>query len=225
MTLVENPVREAMLALGRVREFSPGSHLVIQGERSRHLFLITAGVVKVLGATDEGDLTALAVRVRGDVIGELAALDGQPRSANVTAAGLVMTRVISPAELQGFFREHPSAALAMSAVVSAKLRWANHRRVDFGTYEVNVRLARLLVDLAGRHGYPTSEGVRVGVALTQPELAALIGASEPAVNRALRRMKDDGLVISRYREQIITDETGLLTLAALEESIRERWNA
>jgi CRP/FNR family cyclic AMP-dependent transcriptional regulator len=70
---------------------------------------------------------------------------------------------------------------------------------------VTVRLARILVDLATSHGFPTSQGLDAGIELSQPELAALIGAAEPSVQRSLRELRNLELLATGYRRFVITD--------------------
>jgi CRP-like cAMP-binding protein len=205
--------REGLLALGTLREYAAGDHLLTQGDRSRHVYLLVDGWVKVTVDTATGHTSLLAVRVRGDVVGELAGLDGHPRMATVTAVGLVRTRRIGHPQLETFLAAHPDAALAVSRAVSAKLRWASRRRVEFAAFPVAVRVARVLVDLARAYGQVTGTGITIGIELSQPELASLIGASEPSVHRAVRELKQDGLLKVGYRS-IVLQDPGLLRITA-----------
>jgi CRP-like cAMP-binding protein len=119
----------------------------------------------------DGGLALLSILGRGDLIGELAALDGQPRSATVTAASTVGTRALTRANFEEFPLNHPDAAAAVSRSVGAKPRWATQRRIDFSGRTVKVRVARVLL-----------------------ELAALVGAAEPTVHKALTDLRRRQLV-------------------------------
>ena len=70
---------------------SPGLVLIREGDPGTAVYLLLAGSVKVTGATDEGG-SLLAIRVGGDLVGELAVLDGRPRVATVTTPGPVLSR-------------------------------------------------------------------------------------------------------------------------------------
>ena len=97
--------------------------------------------------------------------------------------------------------------------MGAKLRSATRRRVDFGSREVRIRLARVLLELTTAYGTATRDGVEIGVDLTQPELAALVGAAEPTVHRALAGFRRTGLVRTGYRRVVVLDRVRLETVA------------
>jgi CRP-like cAMP-binding protein len=195
--------RDDLLALGQSREFPAGSRLLCQGDVTTHVLVLLSGCVKVTVDSCEGQQALLAVRIGGDIVGELAGFDGSPRLATVTAAGLVRARVVDHAAFLEFLRRHPSAWAAVSASVAAKLRWSTRRRVDFGVYTVLVRLARVILELGRQYGHHDGDGIQVGAQLTQPEWAALIGASEPAVHRSLSDLRRQGVVRTGYRRTVI----------------------
>jgi CRP/FNR family cyclic AMP-dependent transcriptional regulator len=205
--------RAALLELGIPQEFRPGKVLLREQEASTHVFLLVDGCVKITGATPEGHLALLAIRVGGDLVGELAAMDGQPRVATVTTAGRVQARLVSQAEFRRFLLGFPDVSLAVSSSVGAKLRWATRRRIDFGSREVRIRLARVLLELAKSYGVPAERHLRIGVALTQPELAALVGAAEPTVHRALAGLRREGIVETGYRRVCVCDRDRLTAVA------------
>ncbi|WP_328612535.1 Crp/Fnr family transcriptional regulator [Amycolatopsis sp. NBC_00355] len=205
--------RTALLGLGTAREFEPERVLLREADTSTHAFLLIDGCVKITGATPEGHVALLAIRVGGDLVGELAAMDGHPRVATVTTAGRVRARLIAQAEFRRFLAGFSDVSLAVSSSVGAKLRWATRRRIDFGSREVRIRLARVLLELATSYGTQTGTHVRIGVSLTQPELAALVGAAEPTVHRALATLRREGIVETGYRRVCVCDRVRLATVA------------
>jgi CRP/FNR family cyclic AMP-dependent transcriptional regulator len=213
---LSSPARADLAGLGRVREFPTGSRLLHQGDTSTHVILLLEGCVKVTADSGEGQSVLLDVRIAGVLVGELAALDGAPRSATVTAAGLVRARVLDLAAFHAFVNRHPMAGLAVSASVAAKLRWSIRRRIDFGAYPVPVRLARVILELGRAHGRSDGEEVCIGVELSQPEWAALIGASEPAVHRALKDLRRRGIVRTGYRQTVVLRPDRLVAMAEMD---------
>lgn len=179
------------------------------------MVLLRSGITKVTAALENGHESLLAIRVGGDVVGELAAMDDAPRSATVTACGPIAAGVVHRSELRQFLRDHPEAAMLVAGIVAQKLRWANRRRIEFGGYPVKVRLARVLAELAGEHGIPEPRGVVIGVTLTQPELAALAGSAEVTIHKALRELREDRLLTTGYRRTTVLDLARLRTLAHL----------
>lgn len=192
-----------LLTLGTHTEFEPGRVLVRENESSTHVYVLLDGCVKVTATTPEGGFALLSIRAGGELVGELACLDGQPRSATVTAVNRVRARVLSQATFQNFLAHHPDAAVAISRSVGAKLRWATRRRIDFSGSRVRVRLARVLIELAPTYGWPTAEGIEIP--LSQPELAAAVGAREPSVHKVLTGLRRDGLISTGYGRITLLD--------------------
>lgn len=219
LATLPGPVAAELAELGTGRVFAPGSVLLYQGELSAHVYLLLDGVVKVTATTQEGGFALLAIRAAGDLVGELAGLDGQPRSATVTAAGTVATRVITQSAFNDFLNRHADVGVALGRSVAGKLRWATRRRIDFGGCEVRVRLARVLVELAAAYGDRVPAGIRIGVPLTQPELAALVGAAEPTVHQALAMFRRSGVIETGYRSTTVLDLSALCSVAAQPRSI------
>jgi CRP-like cAMP-binding protein len=193
-----------LLALGVPRRFEVGRRLLREGETSTHVELLVRGFVKIT-ATVEGTETLLAIRVPGDILGETGAISGRPRMATVTACGAVISYAITRADFRAFLRRHPDAAMHMTAVMGERLRWANLRRADFAAYPADVRLARVLLEIARACGQPTEAGVTIGIHLSQPELATMIGVAEATVQKAIRDLRRRGVISTGYRRVTITD--------------------
>jgi CRP/FNR family cyclic AMP-dependent transcriptional regulator len=205
--------REELLGLGNPREFLPESVLMLEGDSTTEVMALVDGWVKVVGSTEDGGHALLTLRIGGDLVGEQAALDGSPRSATVISAGVTVVQVIGQQEFLRFLDHRPDAAVAVSRALSSKLRWATRRRVDFSGLPVMTRLARVLSELGRLYGRPSENGIEFGYTLTQPELAAMVGASEPSVHKALRQLRQDGIVTTGYRQVVITDPEALSAIA------------
>jgi CRP-like cAMP-binding protein len=209
-----------MLELGAKVEYAPGRVLIHEGDDSTHVCVLIHGCVKVTATNADGHVALLAIRMGGDIVGEVASLDNRPRSATVIAAGPVAVRVISRAEFLGLLTRYPDAAIAVGASVAAKLRWANERRVDFGGLEAKVRLARVLYELATVYGQRVGTGVVIGVAFSQSELASLVGVAEATVHRALAELRRHDVIKTGYRQTTVRDLTALRHLAGLAQKAR-----
>lgn len=215
MASMSEPGREALLELGTLGQHESGARLITEGDHSTHLYLLIDGCVKVTAVNADGHVALLAVRVAGDLVGELSSLDGHPRSATVTAAGHLVTCKISQAEFRQFMLKHPATGLTVGSSVSSKLRSATQRWVDFNGRDARVRLARVLVDLAGSYGRRVATGIEIGISLTQPELAGLIGAGEPTVHKALADLRRSGVMDTGYRKMVIRDLRTLEKISGL----------
>jgi CRP-like cAMP-binding protein len=156
--------------------------------------LLVSGRVKVSAIAEDGEEYVLAFRGRGDLIGELSALDGEPRSATVTAIEAVEALVIDAGAFRDFLSENPAVALELLAVLSRRLRDADRKRVEFGALDTPGRVVSRLLELAADYGEPAAGGVRVSLPITQRDLAGWIGASREAVAKALHGLRARGLI-------------------------------
>ncbi|MFI0710761.1 Crp/Fnr family transcriptional regulator [Streptomyces inhibens] len=213
--VVSPEARRELLGLGVPTRFEAGEVLLSEGARDRHVLLLLSGFAKVTARVENGEESLLAVRVGGDTVGEMAAMDGAPRSATVTACGPLTARVVQPGALHALLARRPEAHLVLTGIIADRLRWANRRRLDFRGYPAKVRLARLLVELATLYGRPVEDGVVLGCRLTQPELAALTGAAETTVHKGLRDLRRDGVLETRYGSAVIRDMPRLTELGDL----------
>lgn len=210
-------VREEMLTLGTFSQFASGETLLMEGDQnSRHLYLIIQGYVKAISNSEDGKVVLLAIRSDGDLIGEFAALDNRPRVATVSTVGPCFLRKISQRDFLEFVERRPDAGRAVYASIVAKLRHATWHRIEFGTSPMPVRVARVLLFLASRYGEPAPGGVLIG-SLTQPELAAMIGAREHSVHKILRGMRERGVLATRYGRILVLDRAALTSEAGISE--------
>jgi CRP/FNR family transcriptional regulator, cyclic AMP receptor protein len=115
-----------------------------------------------------GHNVTLAVRPAGDMVGELAALDGRQRSATVTAATRTSVRSIGHAEFTAHLATRPAVSAAVQRSVVAELRQATRFRSDTNGSSVLARLARVLDHLGDRYGRPSPQGVLIDVSLSWP---------------------------------------------------------
>jgi CRP/FNR family transcriptional regulator, cyclic AMP receptor protein len=194
-----------LLNLGTPVSFRPRHPMVRQGEDGRHALLLLAGAAKVVVHTEEGRDVLVAFRSAGDLVGEMAVLEDRPRSASVIAMGPVRARLIHGQELTDLMRRNGEICLAIAWMVSARLRWADRRRVEFVACEAPMRIGRVLVDIVSRYGRSTADGWDLGMSFSQTEIASLAGVALGTVEKALQFMQKEGLLRRYYRRIVITD--------------------
>lgn len=198
-----------MLELGAGRRFERGRRILAEGERSTFVVLIRAGFVKVSARRDDGRQTLLAIRTRGDLIGELAAIDENPRSGTVVASSPVEATIIAQGEFLGFLSRHPQANLQFNRMLAYRLRQANRRRLDFTGCSAPVRVSRVLTELIETYGRRTPKGWVCDVPFTQHELADLSGTSVETAQITLRRLRQAGVISTGYRKLTVLDSRTL----------------
>jgi CRP/FNR family transcriptional regulator, cyclic AMP receptor protein len=209
---------QVLLNVGTGVSFPPERVIIRQGDHDRHVYVLLSGVVKV--TVVDGDHEALlAIRVAGDMVGEMAALEHRPRSASVVTAVETCARAISLTELTMFIGEYPDAALEIMRMISERLRWSNSRRVDIATQPPTVRLSRIIMEIGRIYGHRAADGWDLGVPLTQAELASLGGVALRTAEKVLHELDKDGLIARGYRRTVIIDLHGLRQAAEMADEI------
>ncbi|WP_440104636.1 Crp/Fnr family transcriptional regulator [Streptosporangium sp. H16] len=207
ITLLTEDEVKALYAAGRPRRWDRGATICTEGDVSDWVLVLTSGRVKVSSHTAVGGEVVLAVRGPGALVGEFAAMDGLPRSATVTA--LEPVEGITVRDFSSYLQAHGRVAVLLMQMVIGRMRDADRKRIEYGAFDTTGRVATRLVELAERYGEPDNGGVRVALPLSQDELAGWTGASREAVSKALRSLRDRGLIETGRRRVIIHDMEGL----------------
>lgn len=207
--------RAALLGLGIEQKIPSGHVLLREAEKGLQVIVLRQALVKVTARMADGREALLAIRVSGDIVGEMAALNDSPRFATVATCRPSVVSIVHRDEFRSFLRSHPAAAIEVAGMVADRLRWAHQRRLDHASYPVKVRLARALVELALNYGHRTPHEVILGVRLTQPELATLCSAADVSLQRAFRDLRKAGLVATRQGWLTIRDLARLRLIANL----------
>jgi CRP-like cAMP-binding protein len=198
--------RRALLAAGTAHRYGHGDTIIREGDDSAFVVVIVGGRVVVSSVTDRGGRLVLAIRGDGDLVGDLAALDGGTRSATVTTLGATAAVVVPGPSFYDFVAGHPGTARALMRSLGARLRDSDAERLALVSLPVVQRLARLLVQLAHSDGAAHPDGgTLIDLPLPQHELAASIGATRESAAKALGVLRDGGLVRTRSRRLVVTD--------------------
>jgi CRP/FNR family transcriptional regulator, cyclic AMP receptor protein len=188
-----------------MREYPTDRRIITQGDHTKFAIVLLDGVVKATGVSSAGKEALLAIRIGGDIVGELAALDNHPRSSSVTTCGPVTGCVITQADFLAVLSRDKALALAVSRSVVGKLRAGNERRVEFAGFDAPTRFARVLRELAIAYGERSGDRVTIGWPVTQSELASLASVAEPTAQKALRRLREAGVISTGYRSLTVED--------------------
>lgn len=191
------------------RRFRKGQALFHEGGASDRVVALLKGRVKVTTVLESGRETVLAFRGPGDLLGELSTIDGQPRSASVEAVEPVEALAIASADFRAFLAENPDVGLLLLETVARRLRDADRKRVEFGAHDTVGRVAARLVELAEEYGEADPRGIRIGLPISQEELAGWTGASREAVSKALHTLREAGWVLTERRRITVCDADAL----------------
>jgi len=201
-----DPERASLLTAGSPVQFPDDAILVLQGDPGDGLYVLTAGMVKVTVAAESGIETMLAVRSRGDLIGEFAVLDGMPRTATARAVGSVAAVRISRTRFAEFGQRYPAAQATITKSLVAKMRAATERHAAERTWGARERVAQVLYELAEDYGEPAADGaVVIPLTITQSELGELAGVAVSTTERVLGDLRREGVIATRYRKIAVRD--------------------
>ena len=187
---------------------------MIQEEYDERVMLLLAGRVKVTRTAGGEHELLLAIRDAGELLGELAFIDGMPRAASVTALEPVEALVMTARVFRAHLQTDPTVAVALLESVSARFRESTVKRLQFAASDTLGRLASRIVELADRYGEATDDGVAVAMPISQDELASWTGASRAGVAQGLQRLRELGWLSTERRRIILLDARALRDRAA-----------
>ena len=195
---------EALRSQGRPVRFRRGQALFTEGDLAERVFIIERGQVIVSSVAAGGREIVLGLRGPGDVMGDLAVLDGGPRSATALAADDVEATVAPASVLLRALRD-ADASMELLRVLASRLREADRRRLEFAALGTLGRVAWRLVELGESFGHDTADGIAVDLPLSQEQLASWCGASREATVKALATLRTLGCIRTGRRSVLICD--------------------
>jgi CRP-like cAMP-binding protein len=200
---------DALLALTRRRRIRRNETILRAGAAGDEVVVVLDGRVKLSAYGPDRREVVIALRGPGELLGEMAALGGQRRTATAVAVDDAEVGFLHADELRDYLHDHPDAALVMIRMLVRRLSEATRDVVDLATRDSVGRIAKRLLELAAEHGAPIDGGTRIELSLSQDELARWTGATRETVSRALRLMRQLGWVATDHRTVTVLDPEAL----------------
>ena len=200
---------DRLCRLGARREFRAQQVLTRQGEPGHAVLIVLSGLVKVAVSSADGDEVLLGLYGRGELLGEVSALQGAARSATVTGHLPGELVEIPASRFRDFVGSRPDLLGAVLAPTAQRLRRADLHRLQYAGSDVGGRVAAILLGWAERYGTASDEGVVIGVRASRRELAQAVVASEKTVDDVLTVLSRAGLVRTGRRRFVLRDAAGL----------------
>jgi CRP/FNR family cyclic AMP-dependent transcriptional regulator len=203
-----------LAALLQKQTLRKGDVLFRKGEEGNALYMITSGKIKILRQSKDGGEVILAVLAARDFCGEMALLDGLPRSADAVAVEETGLYGLNRKDFLAYVMKNETAVRAILSALSKRLRNADDFLEDVFFLKVEARLVKKLIELAGSNGFREAVSGPIKLSVTQKNLAGMIGATRESVNKELRALREHKL-ISLSGNSIVIDD-----LEALKRQIR-----
>ncbi|MFD8499361.1 Crp/Fnr family transcriptional regulator [Amycolatopsis sp. NPDC059657] len=195
--------RRFLLGLGFRRRHPGGDLLLRQGDPTEHLLLITEGWVRISSSGSGGYELLTGHRGPGHLVGELAALYGSPRGADVHAVETVELVVITRDRFLACLHDRPTITIALVKQMADRVAEAENMRRWFAMHDVTKRIAASLLHMAEQHGVDGPSGLVIQIPLTQQDLANHVGATRRSVARAMTALRERDLIGTVNRRHVV----------------------
>jgi CRP/FNR family transcriptional regulator, cyclic AMP receptor protein len=200
---------DRLAACARARTVGAGATIFQKGDPGDCLFAICAGTVRIGTHSIDGKDAVLNLIHAGEIFGEVALLDGQPRSADAQAVGDCELMVIDRRDFMPMIAREPELALRLIELLCARLRRTSEQVEDITFLDLPARLAKTLLRLAASSRHAISHKIT----LTQREIGEIVGMSRESINKQLRAWEERGWISLQRGIIVVRDSAALAALA------------
>lgn len=208
---LSNAELAALAASLKQRVYARGVVIFHKGSPGSSLYLIASGKVRIFVLSDLGQEITLNTHGPDECFGELALLDGLPRSASAVSMDRTVCYVLQREDFLAVLETHPGMVRSILALLSGRVRHATEYAESLAFLDVQSRIAATLLALADRHGIQKG-GIEIDLRLTQADLASYVAATRESVNKALGLLRDRGYIAINGYTVTVTDAQGLRNL-------------
>ncbi len=206
---------DTILGFATERRFAKGANVFSKGAPGTSMMAVLVGRIRIGNISPEGKEVTLNVIGPGEIFGEIALLDGKPRSADAVAIEDTTVLVVERRHFLPFVLSNHVMAERLLVVLCDRLRRTSNALEEIALLDLPARLARLLSKLAEDYGRAApGGGVRIGLKLSQRDLSNLVASSRESVNKQLRIWRDAGVVDQVEGHLVLLRPTALQALCA-----------
>jgi CRP-like cAMP-binding protein len=203
LALLTPDERVAVSELGAQRKYPRGAVLMYEREPGEDVMFLQSGRAKVTRVEAGGHEVLLSIRDPGDILGELAFIDGGTRLASVAALEPVRVLVVRSTVFRRHLETVPRVATVLLEVITQRMRDTTIKQAQFFGSDTVGRLATRIVELAERYGTSRDGAIEIDLALSQEELASWTAASRAGVAKALQTMRELGWIETHRRRLVV----------------------
>jgi CRP-like cAMP-binding protein len=185
-----------------------------KGDPGNQLYGVLSGRLKVMATGKDGRELVFGVMSPGEVIGEIALIDSEPRSATVVALERSELLTLHRRELIPFLERHPKVAIDLAAIMSKRLRRLSEQAEDLIFLPLPSRMAKTLLALMDKYGTDAATGP-VDIRLAQQDLGDMVGTTRESINKQLRAWESDDIVELKRARITVLDRDALEAIADL----------
>lgn len=191
------------------RSYHKGEYIFHQGDTGNAVFVLTEGRVKVIFASEDGDEMILATLQPPDVFGELALIDGGPRSASIQTLEPTTVLTLTRATLLDLMSRQPGVTDVVLRSLGRLVRRMIAQASDLVFMDLHGRVAKLLLRLIEDSADHPGDGLSLDLKMTQSDLAAMVGGSRQSVNQILHQFERRGYLRLEGQRLMVEDVDAL----------------
>lgn len=193
-TDLDQTTLDKIAELGNFRKFEKDAVILLENETGSALFVIVNGKVKVSRTSDDGREVILTILADSDFFGEMAILDGQNRSANVTAIDDTELFLIQRSDFLDLLYNHPEVSISLLQELTKRLRGADMKIKSLSLKDAEGKVATVILQLADDIGKIKQGVVEIDKLPFQHDLANMAGTSRETISRTLHTFAKKGLI-------------------------------
>lgn len=201
---------DTIIGFATERRVRRGQMVFQKGDTGSSMMAVLSGRVRISAVNAEGKEITLNVISPGQVFGEIALLDGQPRSAAASAVEDTVLLVVERRHFMPFLASNQNVVSRLLAVLCERLRSTSMALEQIALFDLEARLARLILKLAADYGRATAVGTRIEMKLSQRDISNLVASSRESVNKQLGEWREEG---------VLTFENGYIVLHRTDELV------
>lgn len=185
---------DAIIGFASERRVPKGASIFNKGDPGTSMMAVLSGRIRIWAMSPDGRELTLNVIGAGEIVGEVALLDGKPRSADATAAEDCVLLVVERRHFLPFLLKHETLMERLLVVLCDRLRRTTGALEELALLDLPARLSRLLLKLSRDYGRPVEGGTRIDLKLSQRDLATLVASSRETVNKQLQTWRKLGVL-------------------------------
>jgi CRP/FNR family transcriptional regulator, cyclic AMP receptor protein len=185
---------EAIAEVSVSRRYQAGEVVFREGDGGDTCYIVRSGLARAVRQHSDGRSITLSHFGPGDIFGELAMFDEEPRSATVDVIDALEAVAIPGRDMQRLMREYPEIAVKLNTALAQRLRATNERLARQSFQTVQSRVAAVLAQMVATARSGSEGGSDVVIALTQADLAKLAGSSRESASRFLATLERSGVI-------------------------------
>lgn len=180
-----------------------------QDDPSDSLYVVLSGSAKIFQTSEDGKQRILKILRKGEAFGELAMIEGLPRSASVQTQEPSEMLILTRKDFQAFCDKHPTVLWMLLQAFAERLRRMNEDVLDMSFRDVPYRVLRMISQLVERHGTSGPDGWQISTPLSAKDLASMVGSNAEVVVRLLDGFETDGLLKRDKTSWVVPDPKAL----------------